>query len=125
MLAFATGNPLNPPAGPAAGRTTRIEMLWNNDINPLFEAAVEATEEAIVNALVAAETMRGRDGGVVYALPHDRLIEVMQKYGRLDTYGSLRSARRANNPDSERVGVIDDIAENAAHKGRHESSEER
>ena len=46
----------------------------------LFEAVVEATEEAIVNALVAAETMNGRDGNTAYKLPHDRLIEVMNNY---------------------------------------------
>lgn len=79
MLAFATGNALRPPVRSPGGRTTQVTMLWNSDINPLFEAVVEATEEAIVNALVAAETMRGRDGGVVYALPHDRLVEVMQR----------------------------------------------
>jgi D-aminopeptidase len=44
---------------------------------------VEATEEAIVNALVAAETMTGRDGFTAHRLPHDRLVEVMHRYGRL------------------------------------------
>jgi L-aminopeptidase/D-esterase-like protein len=52
-------------------------------MNPLFEATVQATEEAIVNALVAAETMTGRDGHKVIALPHDRLREVLKKYNRL------------------------------------------
>jgi L-aminopeptidase/D-esterase-like protein len=49
----------------------------------LFWAAAQATEEAIVNALVAAETMKGRDGNTAYALPHDRLREVLRKYNRL------------------------------------------
>ena len=49
---------------------------------PLFDGAIEATEEAIVNALVAAETMTGRDGITAHALPHDRLLEVMARYGR-------------------------------------------
>ena len=52
-------------------------------MNPLFEATVQATEEAIVNALVAAETMIGRDGHTVSGLPHDRLREVLKKYNRL------------------------------------------
>jgi D-aminopeptidase len=46
-------------------------------------ATIEATEEAVINALVAAETMTGRDGRVVEALPHDRLVEIMARYGRL------------------------------------------
>ena len=51
-------------------------------IDPLFDATIEATEEAIVNALVAAETMVGRDGVTAHALPHDRLLETMARYGR-------------------------------------------
>ena len=58
-------------------------MLSNDRMNPLFEATVQATEEAIVNALVAAETMTGVDGHKVIALPHDRLNKVMKKYNRL------------------------------------------
>jgi L-aminopeptidase/D-esterase-like protein len=58
-------------------------MLPNERLNPLFAAAAAATEEAIVNALVAAETMRGIDGNTVHALPHDRLREVLRKYNRL------------------------------------------
>ena len=60
-----------------------IKMLPNDQINPLFSATVEATEEAILNAMVAAETMTGFDGNKVYALPHDRLKEVLKKYNRL------------------------------------------
>jgi D-aminopeptidase len=48
----------------------------------LFEATVQATEEAIINALVAAETMIGRDGNKVMAIPHDRLRQVLKKYKR-------------------------------------------
>jgi L-aminopeptidase/D-esterase-like protein len=58
-------------------------MLANDRINPLFTATIQATEEAIVNAMVAAETMEGVDGHVVYALPHDRLRAILKKYGRL------------------------------------------
>jgi D-aminopeptidase len=49
----------------------------------IYQATVEATEEAIINALVAAETMKGINDNTIYALPHDRLKEVMQKYNRL------------------------------------------
>ena len=51
-------------------------------MTPCSKATVEATEEAIVNALVAAETMVGRDGITAHALPHDRLLDVMARYGR-------------------------------------------
>ncbi|MCK4583125.1 P1 family peptidase, partial [Candidatus Bathyarchaeota archaeon] len=53
--------------------------------SPLFLATVQATEEAVVNALVAAETMTGIDGNTVYAIPHDRLVEALRKYNRLTT----------------------------------------
>jgi D-aminopeptidase len=59
------------------------EYLANARMNPLFEATIQATEEAIVNALVAATTMTGINGNKVYALPHDRLIEILKKYNRL------------------------------------------
>jgi D-aminopeptidase len=62
---------------------TRVRFLPNERMDPLFEATVQATEEAILNALVTAKTMVGRDGHKVVALPHDRLREVMRKYGRL------------------------------------------
>jgi len=67
--------------------------MVDRGIDPLFEAAVEATEEAIVNALVAAETMTGRDGMVAHRLPHDRLVEVMRRHGRLRGSGWDDSAR--------------------------------
>jgi L-aminopeptidase/D-esterase-like protein len=58
-------------------------MVSNDQITPLFEATVQATEEAIVNAMLAARTMTGADDLTVYALPHDRLRAVLRKYGRL------------------------------------------
>jgi D-aminopeptidase len=58
-------------------------MLPNDRMDPLFEATVQATEEAVVNALVAAKTMTGFDGHTVEALPHDKLREVLKKYNRL------------------------------------------
>jgi L-aminopeptidase/D-esterase-like protein len=63
--------------------TIPLTMLPNERMNPLFDATVQATEEAIINALVAAETMTGRDGHKVIALPHDRLRETLKKYERL------------------------------------------
>jgi L-aminopeptidase/D-esterase-like protein len=58
-------------------------MLPNDRMNPLFEATVQAVEEAIINALVAAETMIGRDDHKVIALPHDGLRDILKKYNRL------------------------------------------
>jgi len=79
FLAFSTANPrAAKPAG-----TTQLTMLPNDRMDPLFEATVEATEEAIVNALVAAETMTGVDNHKAIAIPHDRLREVLRKYNRL------------------------------------------
>ena len=55
----------------------------NDLIGPLFEATAQATEEAILNAMVGAETMTGIDGRAVTALPHDRLRDTLRKYNRL------------------------------------------
>lgn len=79
FVAFSTANP---EAARPTG-TIQVTMLPNDRMNPLFEATVQATEEAIVNALIAAETMTGVDGHKVIALPHDRLKQVMRKYNRL------------------------------------------
>ena len=59
-----------------------VEMLPDAAMSDLFWAAIESTEEAILNALVAAETLTGRDGITAQALPHDRLLEIMSRYGR-------------------------------------------
>jgi D-aminopeptidase len=61
----------------------QLDMFPNERMNPLFEATVQATEEAIVNALVAAETMQGINSNSVYSIPHDRLRDVLRKYNRL------------------------------------------
>ncbi|HEX5038730.1 MAG TPA: P1 family peptidase [Candidatus Limnocylindria bacterium] len=85
FLAFATGNRgLSHRAGEDDPRpTVELRMVVDEHINPLFEGVAEATEEAIVNALLAAETMTGRDGITAHALPVDRLLEVMGRHGRL------------------------------------------
>ena len=79
FIAFSTANP---EASKNEG-IAHLEMLPNDQINPLFNATVSATEEAIVNAMVAAETMEGVNGNKVYAIPHDRLVTILKKYGRI------------------------------------------
>jgi L-aminopeptidase/D-esterase-like protein len=79
FVAFSTAN----PGAGAQKATSRVEMLPNDGINPLFYATVQATEEAILNAMLAAKTMTGADGLRVFALPHDRLMAAMRKYGRV------------------------------------------
>jgi D-aminopeptidase len=59
------------------------DVLTKSELNPVFQATVEATEEAIINALVAAEDMEGINGNKCFAIPHERLKEVMKKYNRL------------------------------------------
>jgi len=78
FIAFSTANP---KAASAAG-VASVQMVSNDRISALFSATVQATEEAIVNALVAGVTMRGIDGRVVTALPHDTLKSLLKKYGR-------------------------------------------
>ncbi len=80
FLAFSTANP---DAAKSEG-VAKLDMLSNDEINPVFEATVQATEEAIINALVAAEPMTGQGGHHVPALPHDELRQVLEKYRRLE-----------------------------------------
>ena len=61
-----------------------LEMVPNDQIGPFFSATIQATEEAILNAMIAAETLTGINGNTAHALPHDRLRDVMRKYNRLD-----------------------------------------
>ena len=63
--------------------TTTVKTFSNDLITPFFEATVQVVEEAIINAMVAAETMEGVNGNIVYALPHDLVIDVLKKYNRL------------------------------------------
>ncbi|HTQ54913.1 MAG TPA: P1 family peptidase [Bryobacteraceae bacterium] len=79
FIAFSTANP---DAGKSSG-VAAVTMLANDDMDPLFEATAQATEEAIVNAMVGAETMTGFEGHTVIALPHDRLQELLRKYNRV------------------------------------------
>ncbi|MEO5964584.1 MAG: P1 family peptidase [Candidatus Limnocylindrales bacterium] len=84
FIAFATGNRgLSATAGERDPRhTVDTRMVVDRAISPLFQAAIEATEAAIVNALLAARTLTGRDGITSYALDHERLLDVMARYGR-------------------------------------------
>jgi L-aminopeptidase/D-esterase-like protein len=80
FIAFSTANP-----GVAfADRVVDLKFLPNEKIEPLFAATVQATEEAIINAMVAAETMTGIENHKVIALPRDRLRAVLKKYNRLN-----------------------------------------
>jgi D-aminopeptidase len=79
FIAFSTAN----PGAARFDSVSEIKMISNDRMNPLFLATVQATEEAVVNAMVAAETMTGINGTTVIALPHDRLREVLKKYNRL------------------------------------------
>jgi D-aminopeptidase len=83
FIAFATGNPI-PAEDEDDPRMLAYDVRAVGDrvIDALFDCVIEATEEAIVNALIAAETMTGRDGVTARALPHGRLLEIMARYGR-------------------------------------------
>jgi D-aminopeptidase len=84
FIAFATGNRGLGITGTArdARALVDLRMIVDRAISPLFQAAVEAVEAAVVNALLAAETMTGRDGITAYAIDHERLLGVMARHGR-------------------------------------------
>ena len=79
FIAFSTAN----PHAAAAPQSAAVTMMANEALNPVFEAAVQATEEAIINAMLGAETTTGVGGHKVFALPQDRLRELLKKYNRL------------------------------------------
>ena len=80
FIAFSTANP-----GAAGTKGLQhLTMLPNDQIDAIFLATVQATEEAVINAMIAAETMTGINNRTVIALPHDRLREVLKKYNRLE-----------------------------------------
>ena len=80
FIAFSTAN----PGAAAVDHTVDLKMYPNDQLNPVFAATVEATEEAIINAMVAAKTMTGIENHKVSALPHDQLRAVLKKYNRLN-----------------------------------------
>ena len=79
FIAFSTANPGAAEARDAA----QVQMMSNARIGAIFEATVQATEEAIINALVAGESMSGVDGHRIEAISHDALLAAMRKYNRL------------------------------------------
>lgn len=80
FLAFSTAN----ENAFNRDETTAVESISNDRLSPVFEATVQVVEEAIINAMIAAETMEGINGNKAYALPHDLLIETLKKYKRLN-----------------------------------------
>lgn len=80
-VSFSTAN----PGAEGARETTTVTMISNARISALFTATAEAVEEAIINALIAAETMTGINDRTVAAISHDRLREVLKKYNRLQS----------------------------------------
>jgi L-aminopeptidase/D-esterase-like protein len=84
FLAFSTANPgAVSPKSPQPNNVHQLTMLPNDSLDPIFLATVQATEEAVINAMVAAETMKGVNNREAIALPHDRLREALKKYNRL------------------------------------------
>jgi D-aminopeptidase len=79
FIAFSTAN----PTAFQRQSFTRLDELPNDQINPLFNATVQAVEEAIINAMVAAETMEGINGNKAYALPHQLVLDILKKYKRV------------------------------------------
>jgi L-aminopeptidase/D-esterase-like protein len=83
FLAFSTAN----AAAVNSAEIVQLSMVPNEQLDPVFGATVTAVEEAIVNAMMAANSMTGRDGHRVVAIPHDRLSKVLKKYSRLSKNG--------------------------------------
>ncbi|MBV8476158.1 MAG: P1 family peptidase [Acidobacteria bacterium] len=81
FIAFSTAN----PGASASKGLHQVTMMPNDELDPIFLATVQATEEAVINAMVAAKTMTGVNDRTVVALPHDRVRELMKKYNRLVT----------------------------------------
>jgi L-aminopeptidase/D-esterase-like protein len=79
FLAFSTAN----PGAASASGTPALTMLPNEQIDPLFMATIDATEEAVVNAMLAAQTMTGADGIRAFGLPGDRVVAALRKYNRM------------------------------------------
>jgi D-aminopeptidase len=79
FIAFSTAN----ASAFQRNNFTKLDEMPNDLMNPLFEATVQSTEEAIINAMVAAETMEGINGNKSYALPHKLVVDILKKYKRI------------------------------------------
>lgn len=84
VIAFSTAKSVQVPYQ-SKSATQKVEVLRNSAMSPLFMAVNEATEEAIINSLFHAETMIGRDGNSIKALPVQQVLEIMEQYGRIDS----------------------------------------
>lgn len=82
VIAFSTSLSVRIPASDKS-TTQSLSLLHNDQMSPLFLAAIEATEEAIINSLFAAETMVGKNGRVIKALPVDEVIKIMKRHGAI------------------------------------------
>lgn len=80
FIAFSTAN----PGAIASHGLRQLSMLPNDQLDPIFLATVQATEEAVINAMIAADTMTGINNHTVIALPHEKLREILKKYNRLE-----------------------------------------
>lgn len=97
FLAFATGNHFDQ----AGKEPVNQQMLPHRMLDPLIEATAEAVEESILNALVAAETMHGYRGRTVYALPHDALVECVQKHRAGGALGKSGETARTSHTQAD------------------------
>jgi len=79
FLVFSTANILN-----TSSTMRSTEFLFNDQMNLLFEVTIQCVEEAVINAMIAAETMIGHNGLRVEAISHENLIEILKKYNRLN-----------------------------------------
>lgn len=86
VISFSTANKV-----PRSSRklTTRVDVLFDHRMDPLYEACIEATEEAIYNSMCQANTMSGINGVVSYGLPLDKLVEIMRRYNRHPRPGAM------------------------------------
>jgi len=82
VIAFSTDSSLRVPFN--SPNLLQQAVLSNDAVSPLFMAAIEATEEAIINSLLAAETIKGKNGRTIEALPKDQLKEILKKYNRIN-----------------------------------------
>jgi D-aminopeptidase len=82
VIAFSTADSVRIPYAPSAP-VQSVPVLHNEYVTPLFMAAIEATEEAIINSLFAATTMKGKDGHIIEAIPMDKVKRILQQYNRI------------------------------------------
>lgn len=82
VIAFSTADPVRVPYAPA-GPVQSVPVLHNEYVTPLFMAAIEATEEAIINSLFAATAMKGKEGHVIEAIPMEKVMGILKRYNRI------------------------------------------